>query len=186
MKSLLTQLLPPVSYATDAPRLVAELAAEATQLQRVKQSASRVSDAVTPFFAQSLLPDWERVLGITSNGDKNYQQRLEMVVLKLAETGGLSIPYFISLAARLGYTITITEPQPFRAGINRAGDRLMHPDSIWSWVVNISGTRVPIYRFRAGSSAAGERLLSFGDPVIESVFNELKPAHTFCRFTYQD
>ncbi|WP_038255841.1 YmfQ family protein, partial [Xenorhabdus bovienii] len=186
MKSLLKQLLPPVSYAWDAPHLDAELEAEARQLTLTGQSAVRVSGAVTPFFAQSLLPDWERVLGITPNAKHNYQQRLEMVLLKLAETGGLSLPYFISLAARLGYTITISEPQPFQAGINRAGDRLMPPDSIWSWVVNIHGTRVQSYRFRAGSSTAGERLLSFGDPVIESVFNELKPAHTFCRFTYQD
>ncbi|MDE9466896.1 YmfQ family protein [Xenorhabdus bovienii] len=186
MKSLLKQLLPPVSYAWDAPHLDAELEAEAHQLILTGQSAVRVSGAVTPFFAQSLLPDWERVLGITPNAKHNYQQRLEMVLLKLAETGGLSIPYFISLAARLGYTITISEPQPFQAGINRAGDRLIHPDSLWLWVVNIHGARTQIYQFRAGSSAAGERLLSFGDPVIESVFNELKPAHTFCQFTYQE
>ncbi len=40
--------------------------------------------------------------------------------------------------------------------------------------------------FRSGESAAGERLLSFGDPVIEQVFEDLKPAHTFVYFAYED
>ncbi|WP_053014278.1 MULTISPECIES: putative phage tail protein [Xenorhabdus] len=78
MKALLKQLLPPVSYATDASRLDAELEAEAHQLTLTRQSAERVSGAVTPFFAQALLPDWERVLGITPNAKHNYQQRLEI------------------------------------------------------------------------------------------------------------
>ncbi|EDE9483879.1 phage tail protein, partial [Salmonella enterica] len=30
------------------------------------------------------------------------------------------------------------------------------------------------------------RLSYFADSVIESVFNDLKPAHTFCYFTYQE
>ncbi|WP_053014268.1 MULTISPECIES: putative phage tail protein [Xenorhabdus] len=111
---------------------------------------------------------------------------LEMVLLKLAETGGLSIPYFTSLASRLGYHITIEEPLPFRAGVNRAGERLMYPDSLWVWVVNIHGNRVQNYRFRAGNSLAGERLSAFADTVIESIFNDLKPAHTYCYFTYQE
>ncbi|MEQ1977143.1 putative phage tail protein [Xenorhabdus sp. SGI240] len=186
MKALLKQLLPPVSYATDASRLDAELEAEAHQLTLTRQSAERVSGAVTPFFAQALLPDWERVLGITPNAKHNYQQRLEMVLLKLAETGGLSVPYFTSLASRLGYHITIEEPLPFRTGVNRAGERLMHPDSLWVWVVNIHGNRVQNYRFRAGNSLTGERLSAFADTVIESIFDDLKPAHTYCYFTYQE
>ncbi|HAD5969307.1 TPA_asm: phage tail protein, partial [Salmonella enterica subsp. enterica serovar Typhimurium] len=30
------------------------------------------------------------------------------------------------------------------------------------------------------------RLSWFADAVIESVFNDLKPAHTYCYFTYQE
>nr|EIL1983693.1 phage tail protein [Providencia rettgeri] len=40
--------------------------------------------------------------------------------------------------------------------------------------------------FRAGGSIAGERLSFWADSVIETVFNDLKPAHTFCYFTYQE
>jgi len=35
-----------------------------------------------------------------------------------------------------------------------------------------------------GASCAGERLSSFSDNVIERVFEDLKPAHSFVRFTY--
>ncbi|MFT8209754.1 MAG: YmfQ family protein [Symbiopectobacterium sp.] len=160
--------------------------ADATDAIIAALLSDRVLGAITPIYAQSLLTDWERVLDITLIADSNYQQRLENVLFKLAETGGLSIPYFTRLADRLGYTITIDELRPFRSGISRCGESLMHHDVMWAWRVNITGTQVRKYVFRTGLSAVGERLLSFGDTVIESVFNDLKPAHTFCYFSYQD
>jgi uncharacterized protein YmfQ (DUF2313 family) len=108
------------------------------------------------------------------------------VLAKLAETGGLSIPYFTRLAAGMGYRVTINEPQPFRAGINRAGEQLWVADILWVWQVVVHGDTTQTYRFQAGMSAAGERLTAFGDQVIESVFNDLKPADTFVYFAYQE
>jgi len=82
--------------------------------------------------------------------------------------------------------ITIDEPQPFRAGVNRAGDTLYAPEIIWVWRVNVKNSDTVVYHFRAGASAAGERLTSFSNQTIESLFNDLKPAHTFCYFTYEE
>lgn len=192
---LLALLLPPVSYAAqqiplgDAPSgasLQAELAAEGKALDAALASADRAQGAVTPFFAEQLLPDWERVCGITPPANAAYQQRLQAVLAKLAETGGLSIPYFVRLAAGLGYRVSINEPQPFRAGVNRAGDTLWVPDILWVWQVLVHGGSALAYRFQAGLSAAGERLTAFGDPVLEAVFNDLKPAHTYVYFAYQE
>lgn len=185
MKSLLKQLLPPVSYSLDAPRLDAELDAEARRFILTQESADRARNGVTPYFAESLLPNWERVLDLTPDAKLSYQQRLELVLVKLAETGGLSIPYFVQLAKKLGYDITISELEPFQVGVSRVGDRLTHPDILWVWRVNIWGSRTQFYRFRTGSSAVGERLSFWADSVIETVFNDLKPAHTFCYFTYK-
>lgn len=185
-KTLLGLLLPPVAYDTTQPRLAAELAAEGAVLDMAQQLSDRVLGAITPIYAQSLLTDWERVLDIAPTPDSNYQQRLGNVLIKIAETGGLSIPYFIRLASRLGYAITIDELHPFRTGTSRCGERLMVHDAIWTWRVNVFGTSAKKYYFRAGLSAVGERLMTFGDTVIESVFNDLKPAHTFCYFSYQD
>lgn len=184
--TILNLLLPKVSYAVSQPTLSASLQAESHVFEGIESSANIVDGAVTPYRAGALLADWERVLGLTSPANASYQQRQQRVLAKLAETGGLSIPYFTRLASSLGYTITIDEPQPFRAGTNRAGDRLYVEDIIWMWVVNVKNAGTLVYRFRTGNSAAGERLTSFGDPVIEEVFKDLKPAHTFCYFAYQE
>ncbi|EBA8451644.1 TPA: YmfQ family protein [Escherichia coli] len=184
--TLLNRLLPLVSYSPGQPLLDASLRSESGVFDTLDASAGLVEGGVTPFYARSLLSDWERVLDLTPAEDATYQQRQQRVLAKLAEVGGLSIPYFIQLASNLGYFITIDEPQPFRAGVNRAGDRLWVEDIIWVWRVNIQNAGAQSYRFRSGSSAAGEYLTSFGDPVIEEVFRDLKPAHTFCYFAYQE
>ena len=182
---LLAMLLPPVSYTPTATVLASELAAEGQALDTVQRNADKVTAAVTPYFAEQLLPDWERVCGITPAVGAGHQQRLQAVLAKLSETGGLSIPYFIRLAADMGYQIAITEPQPFRAGTNRVGQQLWADEVVWVWQVVVQGGDGRVYRLRAGQSAAGERLSEFGDAVIETVFTELKPAHTFVYFAYQ-
>lgn len=183
---LLALLLPPESYApAPGSQLHTELAAEAATLDAAQTSANNAAQAVTPYFAAELLTDWERVCGITPPAGAPYQQRLQAVLAKLAETGGLSIPYFTRLAESMGYSISITELAPFCAGVNRAGDPIHDPDVQWCWRVDVSGQSVS-YAFHAGISRAGEPLLAFGDAVLETVLNELKPAHTFVYFTYQE
>lgn len=184
--TLLGLLLPPVAYEPQQPKINAELTAEGNALDTAAFLANAVLGGVTPFYANSLLSDWERVLDIRPEPAAGYQQRLQNVLIKLAESGGLSIPYFKRLAASAGYEITIDELEPFRAGINRAGDILMVPEVIWVWRVNVFGSKIQTFRFRSGMSSAGERLSSFSDSVIETVFNDLKPAHSFCYFTYQE
>lgn len=183
---LLALLLPAESYNPAASPLQQELWAEGNSLDVALAYAKKVEGAITPFFAGELLSDWERVCGITATPGAPYQVRLQAVLAKLAETGGLSIPYFTRLAGGLGYIITIDEPQPFRAGSSRAGQRIAAFDVIWVWRVNVAGGAVRTYRFRAGMSRAGERLAYAADPVIENVFNELKPAHTLAVFSYQE
>lgn len=181
---LLARLLPPAAYQANEPQLAAELAAEGNALDAALLRADQVRAAVTPYGAGDLLPDWERVCGLKPVAGAGYQQRLQAVLAKLAETGGLSIPYFTNLAASMGYTIMIEEPQPFRAGVNRAGDTIYHADVIWCWRVHVSGSNTQSFLFRAGMSYAGERLLSFGDAVLETIFNDLKPAFSYVDFTY--
>lgn len=185
-RELLTLLLPPESYAPAGTALQVELQAEGLVLDATLDSADRAANAVTPLRAGAALPDWERVCGLTPSATSPYQQRLQAVLAKLAETGGLSIPYFTRLAAGMGYRVTIAEPQPFRVDMDRIGDALAVPDVVWIWQVIVHGdTAHRVYRFRIGESAIGERLTAFGDAVIEAVMNDLKPAHTFVYFAYQ-
>ncbi|WP_405424298.1 YmfQ family protein [Pantoea stewartii] len=184
-RDLLASLLPPVAYDANQVKLDAELTAEGNALSLISSSADEVTGAVTPLFSDGLLNDWERVLELTPGEEDTWQQRLDAVLIKLAETGGLSRAYFIKLAATAGYTITIDEFEPFRAGINRAGDQLYVPEIIYVWAVNVKSS-VTVYYFRAGASLPGERLATYGNKVLETIFENLKPAHTYCYFTYEE
>ncbi|WP_175948772.1 YmfQ family protein [Burkholderia pyrrocinia] len=181
---LLKNLLPPVSYSPVDPRLAAELKAEGNALDAVLANADRLLAAITPAGAGETITDWERVLGVTPRLGASQQERVAAVVAKIGETGGLSIPYFKQLAARLGYTIDIVEPQYAQAGVSRAGDAMWVTDIIWVWQVVVSGSAVVAYQARAGTAAAGDPITSFGDPVLETVFNDLKPAFTYVYFEY--
>lgn len=149
-----------------------------------------------------LLTGFERVCGLVPGPSDTLQQRRLRVIQKLRETGGLSIPYFANVAKGLGYDVFIHELSPFMTGWGRVGDPMTTPDGIWVWQVfdlkslfrtgmSACGDRLsvgpstPNIYFRADASAAGERLLYFRDPVLESVFNELKPAHTLALYVYQ-
>lgn len=182
-KDTLINLLPPVSYDKQGKYINIQATVDGNALDAINDHAGQVTDAITPRNAGDMLTDWERVLGLTGTG-KPYQQRLSAVLAKINATGGLSIPYFTRLAQAAGYEITITEPQPFRAGVNRAGDQLAIEDIIYTWRVNVKGSSQTIWRFRAGASAAGDKLSDYSDSVIESVIQDLKPAHTWVGFAY--
>lgn len=181
---LLTRLLPPVSYSPTDPILVAELKAEGAALDAAQANSERLLVAITPDGAGEMLPDWERVLGVTPRASATQQERVAAVVAKIGQVGGLSIPYFKGLAAKLGYTIDIAEPQYAQAGVSRAGDPMWVTDIVWVWQVVVSGSPIIAYQARAGTAAAGDPITSFGDPVIETVFDDLKPAFTFVYFSY--
>lgn len=183
---LFRALLPPVSYDPNGQNLSAELNAEANLMDTVRASAASVLASITPFYSSVTLSDWERVYEVAPRDGATQQERRQNVLVKMAATGGLSIPYFTSLAASLGYTITITEPRAFQAGVNRCGDRLYVEGMRWVWQVNVLEAITPKYRFRAGASAAGEPLLAFGESILESTFKDLKPAFTDCYFTYEE
>lgn len=182
--NLLPQLFPPVSYDTAAAIQSADWQSSAAVFGRIQAHADAVRSAFYPPTAATYISRWERLLDMTPSQPGNYAKRVAEVMAKLNARGGLSIPYFIGLAAAAGYTISITEPQPFRAGVNRAGDRLAPEEIMWVWWVDVQSSRQTIWRFHAGSSTAGSRLSAYSDAVIEGIFNELKPAHTAIRFTY--
>lgn len=185
--NMLALLLPPVSYNPNGRNMRAELMAEATLYSRADRAGSNMLTAINLTSCVDFLADWERVYALNPSPGDTLQQRRQRILAKMSETGGLSRAYFIQLAKALGYGISITEPEPFRCGRNRCGDRLWTPDIIWVWIVKIeSGEKIPVYRFRCGASATGERLTSFGRNYLEGIFQELKPAHTQVVFDYSE
>ncbi|MDD6911410.1 YmfQ family protein [Actinobacillus minor] len=183
-KETLSHLLPPVSYRSQGEQLYRSLLIDGLQLDRVELSANRLFSGLN-IFSGMLINDWERVCGLNKNRDKPLSERISAVVTKLNEKGSLSIPYIIKKAKELGYDIQIHEPQPFIAGVSRVGDMLWDRDIIWSFFVDVHTVTDNYERFRSSLSKTGDSLMGrFFDPVLETLLDEIKPAHSRCWIRY--
>lgn len=138
-----------------------------------------------PFTTNELLTDWERVVGIPDgvfSDAVSVGRRRSNMISKLTARGGQSIPYFIALAAELGFEITITEFRPFRAGISSAGDALTNGD--WNFTWRVSAASDLTDAFLAGRSVAGDSLSFSSTSILEGALTRAKPAHTILQFEY--
>lgn len=143
-----------------------------------------LTDAFPPT-ALELLPEWERSLGLPdpcSGAATTIQGRRAQVVARLIAVGGQSVPYFIAYAATLGFTVTVEEFAPARAGVLRAGDALL--GEAWAHTWRIHAPAETVTYFRAGLSAAGEPLAAWGNAVLGCVLQRVKPAHTILQIAY--
>lgn len=186
---LLFNLLPcgkawPHERDTVLATLLLALADEPTRIDARVQDLLREAYPLTAF---ELLADWERTAGLPDgcvSASSTVGERRDAVLEKLARRGGQSRQFFIDLAARLGFAVTITEYRPPRVGVMRSGDRLYGETWRFAWLV--TGPAETYRYFRAGGSVSGERLRSWGNDVLECVINRLKPAHTVVRFAYEE
>jgi uncharacterized protein YmfQ (DUF2313 family) len=138
-----------------------DMAIEGDHLDDVQSSGETLLANIYPDTAFELLSDWERLLGLSPDETASVEERVTACVAKFKVLGGLSIPYFTQLAAAMGCTIEIVEPQPFMAGISAAGDTIYDPYIIFCWRVEVE-------------NAAN----------IEDLFQDLKPAHTYVYFRH--
>lgn len=132
-----------------------------------------------------LLPEWEDTLGLPdpcAGLAPTVAARRAQVVAKLKALGGQSVAYLIAFAADLGYTITITQYVPARAGTLTAGAPLNGSDWAHAWCVNSAANTVT--RAKAGTLAAGEPLAYWGNTVLGCQLAEVSPAHTVLLFSY--
>jgi uncharacterized protein YmfQ (DUF2313 family) len=153
-----------------------DLAVDGRSLDAAQAQAEILLEEMFPDTSVLLLPSWERICGITPPSGASIQSRQAAVLAQLRSTpGDIKKPYFIALAARLGYTITIVNYVPFMSGWGRAGDSLYITLAPYIWIVTVVGT--PVYHFRAGQSAAGEALTSWpSQGALQALLNNLKPA----------
>jgi uncharacterized protein YmfQ (DUF2313 family) len=72
-----------------------------------------------------LLPDWERNWGLPDpcyQSPQSIADRQRALVMRMTLWGAQSREFFISVAAMIGYTITITEYRPFFVAMDGCGD----------------------------------------------------------------
>ncbi|MGY8661759.1 putative phage tail protein [Bradyrhizobium sp. UFLA05-109] len=98
-----------------------------------------------------LLPDWERNWGLPDpcySAPQTIAQCHAALVARMTLYGSQSREFYISFAAFLGYTITITEYRPFMVGIDACGDNRVYGDGTFmqdAWgrpILNPNGTPV--------------------------------------------
>ncbi|NVO00768.1 MAG: DUF2313 domain-containing protein [Geobacteraceae bacterium] len=145
-----------------------DLSVEGAALDR---SFNRVNDLLFEMFpdtSSELISRWEQRYGLISTPLQTLQQRRNLVIARIRYRGSLCQQFYITIAASLGYNITIDE--------NFLGDR-------YAWRVTVSNT--PIYEFYVEDSCCEELLLDWDEPfALEGVLQDLKPADTQIIFAY--
>lgn len=163
------------------------LLAWADELARIDGRAADLVEEADPRTTTELLADWERVAGLPDSCVVAYgvtqtaAQRRDALVAKLTTIGGQSAAYYIALAARLGYTITITEHKTFTVR-SKVNDPIN--DLPWRFTFTVNAPLNTVRRFTV-RSAVNEPLAAWGNELLECVISRLKPAHTHVLFAYQ-
>jgi len=150
----------------------------------------RVSDfliELNPATTTQLIDAWEADVGIPNECEPvatTLEQRRIAVIrkLKLQGRGGASRAFFEFLASEFGYTATVNDCFPARAGRLRAGDRLF--GMLWLHWFQVQSENYVVTDFRAGANRSGERLREFYNSELECVIERSKPAHTRVQFLY--
>jgi uncharacterized protein YmfQ (DUF2313 family) len=149
---------------------------ESDAIRALKLSAETIITEMLPDTATDL-EKYETQYDIYPNESATIDERRTVVISAMRALGGLSIPYFESLAESLGYTIgsgtsvkwlEITDGiyVPFRAGISKAGDKVFGSTSgteAYTW--RVTGTNVE------------------SDTALIELFESLKPFGTTIEFT---
>lgn len=136
-----------------------------------------------PATAGQMLQEWEDSLGLPGVygvTPGTTQGRQAAVVAALTDTGGQSATYFITLAGRLGYTITITQFRAYNVGMSVVAP-IYHDDWAHTWQVNAAAAIAITYTPTADVVQATP---NFGNPLLEAVLALYKPAHSVVITSY--
>lgn len=159
------------------------LQAEAEELARVDARADDLINEADPRTAFELLPEWEQDYALPDPclaDGLTLERRLEILYAKVTSQGGQSRPFFIELAASLGYTVTITEFDPFTVA-STVDESLYGDNWQFAWQVNAPSETIDYLTVASDVSTA---LASWGNERLKCAITRLKPAHTHVLFSY--
>jgi len=128
-------------------------------VQKIDVGACNLLKDVFPATADSLLDEWMLSCGVPDSylGSPSTKNEIRaQVVAKIIGINGQSQHYYINLAQKLGYTISIKTYTPWRCGSGRAGAKIYGKSWAYAWTIY-------------GPEA---------DNFLRDIFYKLKPAHT--------
>jgi uncharacterized protein YmfQ (DUF2313 family) len=161
-----------------ASNLSATLLALSPTYTRSTAAAAQVLVDANPDTTVNLLPEWEESLRLPDPCtplNPTLQQRQAAVAAKFGARGGLSIAYFVNVAAALGSTITITEFTPFCADM--VCDQPDY-DPPWAFAWQVNAPDVTTFYFSADQSAADEPLQTWDSAELICRITREAPAET--------
>ena len=183
--NLMQKLLPPgPAWPRDVDSLLTKmLAGFADEFALIDYRSSDLINEADPSTTSELLADWERVAGLPdlcTGVPVSVALRRELLVAKLTNVGGQSRQFFIELAAKLGYAITITEfiPHTVESSVD---DELT--DEPWRFVWRVNAAQNTVRDFTV-DDFVDEPLASWGNLALECMILRLKPSHTLVQFAY--
>lgn len=165
-----------------------DLIVEGAALDAADAAITALGGEFFPNTTDALLTEWERVYEITPPAGASLESRRLALVGKYQEAGDIKRPYFVALAAAMGYTIYIDDYTESQAGWQTAGAELLEEP----WIYLTAGVGL------AGDTLASEDVrlpwlweivvlavpAVLPSPSLEQVFADLHPPHYQLNFTY--
>jgi len=185
-QAAMQRLLPrgPIWRNDSGAVLTQVLGALAPTYTRSTQAAAQVLVDASPATTQNLLVEWEESLGLpdpcTAAG-ASIAQRQAAVRAKFGARGSMSTAYFVTLAANLGFNITITEFSAFVAG-NVVGLPLYGPP--WNYAWEVAAPQIVTQWFLAGQGVAGDPLDTYDSGELVCRITANAPAETTPFFVF--
>lgn len=159
------------------------LAAWADEFARLDGRIEDLRLESDPVRAVELLPDWERVLGLTSlTAGYSLLERQQAAGMRLIENGDVSSPGWIARAAKLGHAITLGTRPAMVCGLSVCGDELA-PFTVRD-VLEVTTPVTLTHPAECGALVCGDTLGSYDTQRLEHEMNRLKQAHTLLQFHY--
>lgn len=171
------------SEGTNLEKLVSGLSKE---FERMDTMVNKLPSEVNPKTTESFIQEWLDATidsELCTDVDETIEGKRSAILGQLLATGGASKKYFQDVALALNIPVKITDKlQPAKAGITRAGEPVTGDGWAYTWIVN--GPEQSARYLKAGTGKAGEPLVSYGNNLLQCVFERLKPAHTTILFLY--
>lgn len=181
---LLARQPPGAALPTDPESTWAKLLlALADELARLDARAEVLLEEADPRTTYELLPDWERNVGLPDScvpGAQTVEQRRAALIARLALGGNLSRQYLIGAAARLGYTITITEYLPHT--VDSDVDAPLYGEG-WAFAFRVNAPAVTVF-YATVDSDVDAPLAWWGNDQLECTMRRHKAAGYTVLFAY--
>jgi uncharacterized protein YmfQ (DUF2313 family) len=147
-------------------------------------SAVALLNDAFPVAPVMMLPEWQDTLGLPdpcAGPAPTLEVAQQQVAARFVASGGQSIAYYVSVAAALGYAITITQFTPYTVGLP-VGLPLV--GAAWAFAWQVNAPTFSIHYFEVGRDTVGEPLATWGNTVLQCELQRLAPAHTTLLFSY--